>query len=145
MPVIAAQDIIIIRPIIIIIDIVWHRQSDTFLYNVYIVTFTPTWGIVRHHRTNTSSSQLLYEIWNLWLWLFQRYFRGLSGMTCRPQAGTCYFNLPTKIEASNNTHYEDMKSGAKYTTWGSLGRSGVTQSHGQCHHPIERIWLPIRL
>jgi len=35
MPVIAAQDIIIdVTVIIIIFDIVWHRQSDTFLYNV---------------------------------------------------------------------------------------------------------------
>jgi len=30
-------------------------------------------------------------------------------------------NLHTKFEVSNYTHYEDMKSGAKCTNWGSWG------------------------
>jgi len=48
-------------------------------------------------------------------------------------------NLQTKFEVSNYTHYEDMRSGAKCTNWGSLGHLGVTQGHRQCHHSIERI------
>ena len=42
-------------------------------------------------------------------------------------------NLQTKFEVSNYSHCEDMKSGAKCTNWGSLGRLGVIQSHWQCH------------
>ena len=53
--------------------------------------------------------------------------------------------IQTKFEVSNYTHYEDMRSGAKSTNWGSLGHLGVNQGHRQCHHSIERIRLPIRL
>jgi len=53
--------------------------------------------------------------------------------------------LRTKFDVSNYIHYEDMKSGAKCTNWGSLGQLGVTQGHPQCHNSIERIRLPIRL
>jgi len=48
-------------------------------------------------------------------------------------------------DASNYTHYEHMKGGAKCRKWGGLGRLGVTQGHEQCHHSIKRIWLPIWL
>ena len=43
-------------------------------------------------------------------------------------------NLQTKFEVINYSHYEHMKSGAKCTNWGSLGRLVVTQGHRQCHH-----------
>jgi len=55
--------------------------------------------------------------------------------------GLATINLQTKFEVSNYTHYEDMRSGAKCTNWGSLGQLGITQSHPQCHHSIERIRL----
>ena len=51
----------------------------------------------------------------------------------------------TKFEVSRFTHYDAMNGGAKCRKWGSLGQFGVTQGHGQCHHSIERIRLPIRL
>jgi len=35
--------------------------------------------------------------------------------------GLATINLQTKLEVSNYTHYEDMRSGAKCTNWGSLG------------------------
>jgi len=54
--------------------------------------------------------------------------------------GLATINLQTKLKVSNYTHYEDMRSGAKCTNWGSLGRLGVTQGHPQCHHSIERMW-----
>ena len=38
-------------------------------------------------------------------------------------------NPQTKFEVSNYIHYEDMKSGAKCTNWGSLGQLGVTRCH----------------
>jgi len=50
-----------------------------------------------------------------------------------------------EVEVSNCTHYEDRKSGANCTNWGSLGQLGVTQGHRQCQHSIERIRLSIRL
>ena len=37
-----------------------------------------------------------------------------------------------------------MNGGAKCRKRGGLERLGVTQGHGQCHHSIERIRLPIR-
>ena len=46
----------------------------------------------------------------------------------------------TKFEVSNYTHYEAMNGGAKCRNWGSLGRLGGTQGHGQCHHSIERVY-----
>ena len=52
-------------------------------------------------------------------------------------------NLPTNIEVSVYSHYEDMRSGAKCTNWGSLGHLGVTQGHRQYHHSIKRIRLSI--
>jgi len=48
----------------------------------------------------------------------------LSGMVCyRPTwASTCYrANLPTKFEAFNSTHYEDMTADTKCRKWGGLG------------------------
>ena len=51
----------------------------------------------------------------------------------------------TKSEISRFTHYEAMNGGAKCRKWGGLGQLGGTQDHGQCHHSIERIRLPIRL
>jgi len=59
--------------------------------------------------------------------------------------GLATINLQTKFEVSNYTHYEDMRSGAKCTNWGSLGRLRVTKGYGQCHHSTERMQLPIRL
>ena len=51
----------------------------------------------------------------------------------------------TKFEVSRFTRYEAMNGGAKCRKWGGLGQLGGTQGHGQCHHLIERIQLPIRL
>jgi len=51
----------------------------------------------------------------------------------------------TKFEVSWCTRYEAMNGGAKCKKWGGLGRLGVTEGHGQCHHSIERTRLPIRL
>ena len=59
--------------------------------------------------------------------------------------GLATINLQTKFEVSNYTHYEDIRSGATCTNWGSWGRLGVTESHRQCHYSIERIRLPIQL
>jgi len=42
-----------------------------------------------------------------------------SGMTCIQHARTATINLQTKLEVSNYTDYEDMKSGAKCTNWDS--------------------------
>ena len=64
----------------------------------------------------------------------------LSGMTFVSKLGIATINLQTKFEISNYSQYEDMKSCAKCTYWGSLGRLGVTQGHRQCHHSIERIY-----
>jgi len=58
--------------------------------------------------------------------------------------GLAMVNLYTKLEVSMCVHY-DMKSGRKCTNWDSLGRSGVTQGHRQCHHSIERIQRAIQL
>ena len=43
------------------------------------------------------------------------------------------------------TRYEAMNGGAKCRKWGGLGQLGGTQCHGQRHHSIEHIQLPIRL
>ena len=50
----------------------------------------------------------------------------------------------TKFEVSRFTRYEAMNGGAKCRKWGGFGLLGGTQGHGQCHHSIERIRLPIR-
>jgi len=52
-------------------------------------------------------------------------------------------NLCTKFKVPASNRYEDMNGGVKCTNWGSLGQLGVTRGHGQCHHSIERIRLPI--
>ena len=53
----------------------------------------------------------------------------------------------TKFELSDYRYigYEGMNGGAKCRKWSGLGWLGGTQGHGQCHHSIERIRLPIRL
>jgi len=51
----------------------------------------------------------------------------------------------TKYEVSRFTRYEAVNGSAKCRKWGGLGCLGGTQGHGQCHHSIERIRLPIRL
>jgi len=51
----------------------------------------------------------------------------------------------TKYEVSRFTRYEAVNGGAKCRKWGGLGCLEGTQGHGQCHHSIERIQLPIRL
>jgi len=51
----------------------------------------------------------------------------------------------TKFEVSRFNRYEAMNGGAKCSERGGFGRLGGTQGHGQCHHWIERIRLPIRL
>ena len=48
----------------------------------------------------------------------------LSGMTFVSKLGIATINLQTKFEISNYSQYEDMKSCAKCTYWGSLGRLG---------------------
>ena len=45
----------------------------------------------------------------------------LSGMTCRHRLGLATTNLQTKLEVSNSSCYEDMKSSAKLqivVVWG---------------------------
>jgi len=71
----------------------------------------------------------------------------LQGIFFIGRLGLATINLQTKVEVFNYTHYEDMRSGAKCTNWGSWGGwgLGVTQGHRQCHHSIERIRRPIRL
>ena len=51
----------------------------------------------------------------------------------------------TKFEVFSFTRYEAMNGGEKCRKWGGLWRLGGIQGHGQCHHSIERIRLPIRL
>ena len=51
----------------------------------------------------------------------------LQGIFFIGRLGLATINLQTKVEVFNYTHYEDMRSGAKCTNWGSLGRLGVTQ------------------
>jgi len=51
----------------------------------------------------------------------------------------------TKFEVSRFTRYEAMNGGAKCRKWDGLGQVGATQGHGQCHHSIERVQLPILL
>ena len=51
----------------------------------------------------------------------------------------------TKFEVSGFTRYEAVNGGAKCRKWDGLGRFVGTQGHGQCHHSIERIRLPIQL
>jgi len=62
-----------------------------------------------------------------------------SGYIFHRQLGLATINLRIKFKVSNYTNYEDMKSGAECTNWGSWGRLGVTQGHHQCHHSRERI------
>jgi len=68
----------------------------------------------------------------------------LSGMACPlddSRLGLATVNLQPKFEVSNYTHYEDMRSGAKCTNWGSLGHLGVTQGNRQCHvSPFDRAY-----
>jgi len=66
-----------------------------------------------------------------------RFFIGRVGLAMVSQC--------TKYEVSRFTRYEAMNGGAKCRKWGGLGQLGGTQGHGQCHHSIERIQLPIRL
>jgi len=51
----------------------------------------------------------------------------------------------TKFEVSRFIRYEAMNGGAECRKWGGLGRLWGTQGHGQCHHSIEHVQLPIRL
>ena len=60
-------------------------------------------------------------------------------------SGLAVVNQCTKFEVSRFTRYKTMNGGAKYRIWGGLGWLEGTQGHGQCHHLIERIRLPIRL
>jgi len=75
-------------------------------------------------------------------WPWQRPFQGrfFIGMV-----GLAMINQCTKFEVSRFTRYEAMNGGAKCKKSGGLGWLGDTQGHGQCHHSIERIRLPIRL
>ena len=47
----------------------------------------------------------------------------LSGMICHAWASTCYrqVNLPTKLQVSISTRYEDMKGDTKCRKLGGLG------------------------
>ena len=68
-----------------------------------------------------------------------------SGRFFIGSVGLAMVNQCTKFEIFRFTRYEAMNGGAKCRKWGGLGWSGGTQGHGQCHHSIERIRLPIRL
>jgi len=51
-----------------------------------------------------------------------------------------------KFELHNyDTNYEDMKSGAKWRNWGSLGAVRGHSRSLAMSHSIERMRLPIRL
>ena len=67
----------------------------------------------------------------------RRFFFGRVGLAMASQC--------TKNEVSRFTRYEAMNGSAKCRKWGDLVWLGGTQNHGQCHHSIERIRLPIRL
>jgi len=41
----------------------WPGTQDVEMSHVTLITLT--WGIVRHHKTNTSCGQVVYEIWSL--------------------------------------------------------------------------------
>jgi len=69
----------------------------------------------------------------------------LSGKIFHRHGGLAMASQCTKFEVSRFTRYEAMNGGAKYRKWGGFGRLGGNQGHGQCHHSIERIRLPIRL
>jgi len=64
----------------------------------------------------------------------------LSGKIFHRQAGIAMVNQYTKFEISKFTCYVAMNGGAKCIKWGWLGG---TEGHGQCHHSIERIRLPV--
>ena len=49
----------------------------------------------------------------------------------------------TKFEVSRFTRCEAINGSAKCSKWGGLGRLGGIHCHGQCHHSMERIQLPI--
>ena len=53
--------------------------------------------------------------------------------------GIAMVNLYTKFEVSRSTRYEWQYNTQK------IGWFGGTQGHGQCHHSIERIRLPMQL
>jgi len=61
------------------------------------------------------------------------------------RVGLAMVNQCIKFEVYRFTRYEAMNGGAKCRKWGGLGWLGGTEGHGQCHHWIERIQLPIRL
>ena len=123
----------------------------------HVTLTTHTRGIVSDHKANTSRGQHAYKIWSLQLQQLQTYFRGCKTLQCHmtlpivsgwlviSRLGLATINLQTKFEVSNYSHYKDMKSGAICRNWGSLGQLGVTQSHRQCHHSIQRIRLPTQL
>ena len=69
----------------------------------------------------------------------------LSGKTFFGRVGRAMVSQCTKYEVFGFTGYEAVNGGAKCRKWGGLGWLGGTQGHGQCHHSIERIRLPIRL
>jgi len=46
------------------------------------------------------------------------------------------------FDRAHTTSY--VNGGAKCRKWGGFGWLGGTQGHGQCHHSIERIRLPIQ-
>jgi len=60
-----------------------------------------------------------------------RYRRGTARWLDVSGLGLATINIQTKFEVSNYTRYEDMRSGAICTNWGSLGHLGVTQGHRQ--------------
>jgi len=59
--------------------------------------------------------------------------------------GRMPFLPPNQQRQSTEGKYEATNSGAKFRKLGGLGRLGVRQGHGQRHHSIQRVQLPIRL
>ena len=110
----------------------------------HVTPTTPTSGIVSITRyiTRPSSIRNLKSL----AVAIAKIFRGCKILKCvtwpwtRPFQGWLDFsrlalatiNLQTKCEVSNYTHYEDMRSGAKYTNWGSwvkvIGNVTIRQS-----------------
>ena len=83
-----------------------------------------------------------FKILKRFSWPWPRHFQGSFFIG---RVGLAMVSQCTKFEISGFTHYEAMNGGAKCRKLGGLGRLWDTQGHGQCHHFIERIRLPIWL
>jgi len=68
----------------------------------------------------------------------------LSGMVCRPSAGTSYRQPVHQIWSLYVNSLRRYEWRRKMQNLGWFWVLGVTQGHRKHHHLIEHIWLPIR-